>query len=217
MKNKKTNFYFSMILILLSIIFTVLSKIIDVKKIGPNDTSVGFATINQFVSSAVGFNDTWYSITEWLGIFPVLIAVFYVIIGFVQLIKRKSVFKVDKEIILLGALYIVVFGLYMFFEKIIINYRPVLMEGILESSYPSSHTLMAVCICGSSIIVNKKVFNNKISNIANILSTFIAFAVVLGRLISGVHWFTDILGGLLISSSLLMTYYSIIQISKITN
>ena len=135
----------------------------------------------------------------------------YAIIGFIQLIKRKSLLKVDKEILSLGVFYVVLILIYILFEKIIVNYRPILMNGFLEASFPSSHTLMAVCICGSSIMVNKKLFKNKISKFSNILSFVIIIATILGRLISGVHWFTDILGGLIISAALLMTFYSVLQ------
>ena len=139
-------------------------------------------------------------------------AIVYVFIGLIQLIKRRSIFKVDKEIILLGLYYIIVIALYVFFEKVIINYRPILMNGFLEASYPSSHTLMTICICGSSILINKKLFNNKITKVINYLSIIIITITVVGRLISGVHWFTDIIGGILISSGLLMTFYSLLSI-----
>ena len=139
-------------------------------------------------------------------------AIVYAFIGLIQFIKRRSIFKVDKEIILLGLYYIIVIALYVFFEKVIINYRPILMNGFLEASYPSSHTLMTICICGSSILINKKLFNNKITKVINYLSIIIITITVVGRLISGVHWFTDIIGGILISSGLLMTFYSLLSI-----
>lgn len=210
MNNNKRNFFISLILILLAIAFTILVKVVDVKSIGVNETNIGFATLNQFVFGAIGVNMTWYYITDWLGIVPVIGAIIYACIGLIQLIKRKSIFKVDKEIILLGIFYIVVIALYAFFEKVIINYRPILINGFLEASYPSSHTLITICICGSSIMINKKLFNNKITKIANTLSAIIIIVTVVGRLISGVHWFTDIIGGIVISISLLMLFYSLI-------
>ena len=141
-------------------------------------------------------------------------AMVYSLLGLGQLIKRKSLFKVDKEIMLLGLFYIVVISIYIFFEKVIVNYRPILMNGFLEASYPSSHTLMTICLCGSSIIVNKKIFNNKITKFMNMLSLIIIFITVIGRLISGVHWFTDIIGGIFISIALLMIFYLVIDAIK---
>ena len=208
MNNKKRDFLISGILLLIAITFTILVKVVDVKQIGVNNSSIGFATLNQFT----GVNIIWYHITDWLGLIPVFMAIVYAFIGLIQLIKRRSIFKVDKEIILLGLYYIIVIALYVFFEKVIINYRPILMNGFLEASYPSSHTLMTICICGSSILINKKLFNNKITKVINYLSIIIITITVVGRLISGVHWFTDIIGGILISSGLLMTFYSLLSI-----
>ena len=217
MNNKKRNFLISGILLLISITFTILVKVVDVKQIGVNNSSIGFATLNQFIFETTGVNMIWYHITDWLGLIPIFMAIVYAFIGLIQLIKRRSIFKVDKEIILLGLYYIVVIALYVFFEKVIINYRPILMDGFLEASYPSSHTLMTLCICGSSILINKKLFNNKITKFINCLSIIILTITVVGRLISGVHWFTAIIGGILISSGLLMTFYSLLSIIKKEN
>ena len=214
MNKKKRNFFVSTILILLAVVFTILVKVVDVKQVGVNGTSIGFATLNQFVFKTTGVNMIWYHITDWLGLVPIFIAILYSLLGLVQLIKRKSLFKVDKEIIILGLFYIVVISIYIFFEKVIVNYRPILMNGFLEASYPSSHTLMTICLCGSSIIVNKKLFNNKITKLMNMLSLVIIMITVIGRLLSGVHWFTDIIGGILISSFLLMLFYSILNLNK---
>ncbi len=214
MNKKKRNFFISTILILLAVVFTILVKVVDVKQVGVNGTSIGFATVNQFVFESIGVNMIWYHITDWLGLVPIFMAMVYSLLGLVQLIKRKSLFKVDKEIIILGLFYIVVISIYIFFEKVIVNYRPILMNGFLEASYPSSHTLMTICLCGSSIIVNKKLFNNKITKLMNMLSLVIVMITVIGRSLSGVHWFTDIFGGILISISLLITFHSIIDIIK---
>ena len=211
MSGKRRNYFISTILFLLAIGFTVLVKVVDVKQVGVNETSIGFGTVNQFVFNFFGVNMIWYHITDWLGLVPIFMAMAYALIGFVQLVKRKSLFKVDKEIIILGIFYIIVIALYLFFEKVIVNYRPILMDGFIEASYPSSHTLMTICLCGSSIIVNRKLFNNKITKFMNILSIAIVLITIIGRLISGVHWFTDIVGGILIASALLMCFYSVLE------
>ena len=214
MNSKRRNFIISSILIFLAIGFTVLVKVVDVKQVGVNETSIGFWAVNQFVFNFFGVNMVWYHITDWLGLVPIFMSMAYALIGFVQLVKRKSLFKVDKEIIILGIFYIIVIALYLFFEKVIVNYRPILMDGFIEASYPSSHTLMTICLCGSSIIVNRKLFNNKITKFMNILSIAIILITIIGRLISGVHWFTDIIGGIFISIALLMTLYSTINLIK---
>ena len=214
MRKTKNNFLISIILIILAFIFTILVKVVDVEQVGVNGTNIGFATINNYVFDAISVNMIWHYITDWLGLIAIFLAMFYFFVGVIQLIKRKSIFNVDKEIIILGLFYVVVIIIYIFFENVIVNYRPILMDGILEASYPSSHTLMVICICGSSIIVNKKLFNNKIVKFMDIILLIIIVVTVIGRLISGVHWFTDIIGGILISIALLMSLYSFIDMIK---
>lgn len=207
MKKKIIN----IMLILTPILFTILVKIIDVKPVGVNGTNIGFQTINKKVFEYIGVNNTWYNITEVLGILSILIAVIYALIGLVQFIKRKNIFKVDREIIALGIFYITIIFIYIFFEKVIINYRPILIEGALEASYPSSHTLLSICVCQSAIIINKRLFNNKIIKYINILLSILIILTVLGRLLSGYHWLTDIIGGILISQALICTFYNAIN------
>ena len=209
MKNKK-NILICVLLVLLSIIYTILVKYVDTSIIGPNGSVVGFSSLNSFVFNLTGNNMTLYKITEILGIIPILIALMYAVIGLIQVIDRKSL-KVDKELIALGILYVVVILIYVFFEKCIINYRPVIIDGVLEASYPSSHTLLSICICGSSLLINKYLFNNeKIYKYINIISIISMVLIVLGRLLSGVHWASDIIGSIIISITLLKileTYY----------
>ena len=213
MNKKKKYLIISFVLIFVSIIYTILVKFVDVQSIGDTNTNVGFASINQLVFSSIGVNKIWYDISDILGLFPILSVGIYALIGLMQLIKRKNIFKVDKEIIALGVFYVVVIALYVFFEKVIINYRPVLVEGVLEASYPSSHTLMSICLCGSAIILNNQLFKNK-TKLINILLLVIGLIIIVGRLLSGVHWFTDILGGVIISCALLMTFYTSLKIIK---
>lgn len=209
MKNKK-NILICVLLVLISIIYTLLVKYVDTSTIGPNGSVVGFSSLNSFVFNLTGNNMTLYKITEILGIIPILIALMYAVIGLIQVIDRKSL-KVDRELIALGILYIIVILIYVFFEKCIINYRPVIIDGVLEASYPSSHTLLSICICGSALLINKYLFKNKkIYKYINIVSIISMVLIVLGRLLSGVHWASDIIGSIIISITLLKileTYY----------
>lgn len=209
---KKRNLVISIILILLAIIFTILVKNVDVNTLGANGSNIGFSTLNRFVFDNIGVNMMWYNITNCLGIISIIIALAYVLIGLIQLVKRKNVFKVDKEIIALGIFYVILAALYIAFEIFIVNYRPILMDGELEASYPSSHTMLTIFICGSAILINSKLFkDNKIAKITNVVALIIMIVTVIGRLLSGVHWFTDILGGIIIASALLMSYYTVLD------
>lgn len=215
MKNKKRYLIGGFAFFLMFIIFTTIIKFIDLKNIGPHNSSVGLATINNFFVNKIGFHNKIYKLTEILGIIPIIIVLIYAIIGLYSLIEEKSFKKVNKNLYYLAIFYIIVLGIYVLFEKVIINFRPVVIEGILESSYPSSHTILAICICGSSIILNNSIFkNNKIAKLENIISFIIIVMLPLLRFISGVHWFTDIIGGILLSLSLLLFFKYFVDCKK---
>lgn len=211
---KKRNLLFSVLFLFLAILFTILVQVVDVQAIGPNESLVGFATINQLVFDTLKTNDTLYHLTEWVGILPIFIALLYALVGFGELIKTKDLRKVDKNLLSLAVFYIVVIGVYVLFEIYEVNYRPILMDGVLEASYPSSHTMMAICICGSSLFISKRIFKTQFAKGLNLLSILVMIFLVVGRLVSGVHWFTDILGGILISGALLMIFYTVIDSFK---
>ena len=111
--------------------------------------------------------------------------------------------------------YIVVLIFYVFFEKVVVNYRPVLLitnDYLLEPSYPSSHTILSLCVCGSAIIINKNLYKKySFLKIVSIISLVLMLLIPRGRLFSGVHWLTDIIGGVLLSSSLLAGFYYVIK------
>ena len=192
------------------LMWTVAVCIIDVRTIGPQETTVGFATINQFIHNLTGVHMTLYTITDWLGLVPFGFVMGFALLGLRQWITRKRLSKVDYSILVLGGFYIVVMATYILFELFVVNYRPVLINGYLEASYPSSTTMLVLCVMPTAIMQ----FNNRIKNdmlkrcVTSSLIAFIAFMVV-GRLISGVHWLTDIIGGALLSIGLVMLYYYI--------
>ena len=187
----------------------VLLRCVDVEPVGSADTSVGLSHLNRFVFELTGVNMVWYNITDWLGLTAIIAAFLFAATGLVQLIKRRSILKVDKEILALGGLYTLLIGIYVLFENVIVNYRPIIMPGnsTPEASFPSSHTMLVCVIMGSTLIIIGKYIKKKslCMVIRGICAAVIAVTVV-GRLISGVHWFTDILGGLLISTFLLALY-----------
>lgn len=213
MKNKK-NIVLTVIMTILSIIYTIIVKCVDVKAIGPNKSKVGLATLNKGFKDIVGSNMTIYKVTEILGLLVLLIVGIYALIGLYQLLKRKNILKIDREIIILGIFYVLMILTYIFFEKFIINYRPILIDNELEASYPSSHTILAICTCISSLIVSKKYLSEKYLKITNIITIILLFSVFLGRMFSGVHWLSDIIGGFIISLTLLSYFNLMYNLKK---
>ncbi len=209
MKSKKY-YLTSAVLFLIFIFFTIIIKTIDVQAIGPNASSIGLADFNIAIFCALGENNFWYSVSEVLGNVALLTALGFACLGVYQFIKRKSIFKVDKSLILLALFYITVIVFYILFEVIIVNYRPVLINGVLEASYPSSHTMLTLCIMGTAIIQFNRLVKSKVVSIfLDILCILIAVFTLIGRLLSGVHWFTDIIGGIILSFALIILYIGV--------
>ena len=212
---KKKNIILTSILVIIFGVYTYLVKTFNVKAIGPNKSKVGFAVVNKWFKKVIGSNMTIYKVTEYLGYALLLIVVVFAIIGLIQLIKRKSILKVDREIIALGTLYALMAAAYIGFEKVIINYRPILIDKVLEASYPSSHTVLAMCTGISFCMVSKKYFG-KYTKFLNIVVLTLLTLVIAGRIISGVHWASDIMGGVILSCALISIFNTLIDVKKST-
>lgn len=217
MDKRKKLFITTGILLLIAIVYILLVKYYDVATIGPKNSAVGFSGINGLVHHALPYNEFWYKVTKYLGIIPFLYCAFYGIQGIIQIVKYKSIKKVDKRLIYLGAFYVVMLVLYVLCDKIVVNYRPILEDGILESSFPSSHTLLACCVCASSLLIAKYYIKKQnILKLFNYGTIVLMIILVVGRLLSGVHWLTDIIGGIIYSAVLVYLYYSFIYNNKKT-
>ena len=197
------------------VLWTVLVSYVDVREIGQNASSVGFATLNGYVHNLTGVNMFLYTITDWLGLVPIGVAFGFAVLGLVQWVGRKSLFKVDRSILALGGFYIIVLAMYIFFEIVVINYRPVLIDGYLEVSYPSSTTMLVMCVMPTAMMqLHARIKSDVFRRCVLIsIAAFTAFMVI-GRLASGVHWLTDIIGGALVSAGLVITYASVSDIHK---
>ena len=188
-------------------LWTLAITSVDVRAIGPEGSSVGFAWLNGWIHGLTGVHIWMYTLTDRLSLIPMLFVLGFATLGLTQWIGRRSLLKVDRSILTLGGFYATVLGVYLFFEKCIVNYRPVLIEGRLEASYPSSTTVLIICVMTTAAME----FQNRIASprtqqwINGIIVTFTVFMVI-GRLLSGVHWFTDIVGGILLSAGLVMLY-----------
>lgn len=209
-KRNQKNFGITMGLLVAFVLWTIAISKYDVQAIGPQGSAVGFAAFNGFFHNLTGVHMSIYTITDWLGLVPFAFALGFAILGLIQLIQRQSLFKVDYSILVLGGFYIIVMTAYVFFEIVVINYRPVLIEGYLEASYPSSTTMLVMCVMPTAIMqLNSRIRNQGLrKGIDCLIIAFTVFMVV-GRLISGVHWFTDIVGGALLSAGLVMLYVSV--------
>ena len=193
-------------------LWTVLIQWVDVQAVGQKGTKIGFADFNVWFHQLTGVHMTTYAITDWLGLVPIFICMCFGVMGLMQMIKRRGLLKVDPDILLLGVYYVLVIACYLIFEMIPINYRPVLIEGRLEASYPSSTTLLVLSVIPTLMFqVNRRVSNAMIRKAAAVFVIAFSVFMVIGRLISGVHWATDIIGSILLSAGLYMLYRSVVM------
>lgn len=208
---KKRKLWLALGLLAAFVLWTIAVRLIDVQAIGPQESTVGFATVNRFVHVLIGVHLKLYTITDWLGLVPVAFGFGFALLGLVQWIKRKNILKVDRSILILGGFYLVTLAAYLLFERCVINYRPVLIEGYLEASYPSSTTLLVLCVMPTAEMQLRSRIQNRVIRkcVTLAIALFMVFMVA-GRLVSGVHWLSDIIGGILLSAGLVILYDGII-------
>ena len=195
------------------ILWTILIQCIDVREVGPNGTKIGFAAFNVWFHRLTGVHMALYTVTDWLGLIPIFICLCFGVLGFSQLIRRRSLFRVDPDLLLLGVYYGLVIMAYLLFEMIPINYRPILMEGRLEASYPSSTTLLVLSVMPTLIFQMKYRSSDLSLKAATLFASVFSVFMVIGRLFSGVHWATDIVASVLLSTGLYMLYRASVQFS----
>lgn len=196
------------------VLWTVALGFLDVQPIGPNRSCVGFATLNGYVHRITGVHMILYHLTDWLSLIPLGFILGFGLLGLMQWVQRRSLWKVDFSILILGAYYIVVMVCYLLFESLVINFRPVLINGVLEPSYPSSTTMLVLCVMPTAILqLRLRIQSNVLRKITTVLSTAFLVFMVLGRLLSGVHWITDIIGGTLLSGGLFLLYIAVCNLN----
>ena len=209
-KETKKNFGIAAILLGAFVVWTAAVQLVDVQPIGPQGSTVGFATVNSWVHNLTGVHMSLYTVTDWLGLVPIAFAIGFALLGLIQWVKRKHLRRVDFSILVLGGFYLLVMAAYVLFEVFVINYRPVLINGCLEASYPSSTTMLVLCVMPTAIMqLNTSTKSKTLKRCATFGITAFTVFMVIGRLLSGVHWFTDIIGGTLLSAGLVMLYHSI--------
>lgn len=206
---KKKVFIQFLAVALIAVVFTVLVKTVDLGFVSNTDSAIGFASINLSFNSKFGFNPLLYKVSEYLGYSVFAIVAFFALLGIRELVKNKSLLKVDSDLYALAITYIFTLVVYFVFDKLlVINLRPLIMSGemVAEPSFPSSHTLLAVVVCGTAIAECGKVKKSGLRIILTLILSLLMAATVLTRLFSGVHWVTDIVGGVLWGEALMMVF-----------
>lgn len=188
-------------------VWTFLIQTVDVQQIGPRQSAVGFATVNGWFHRLTNVHWMLYTLTDWLGLVSIVVCLLFAYVGLAQLVQRRSLLKVDLDILLLGVYYVLVIFAYLLFEMVPLNYRPVLIEGILEASYPSFTTLLVLSVMPTlHFQAERRLKNSALRRCIRVLTVLFSVFMVVGRLLSGVHWLTDIVGAILLSGGLFLLY-----------
>ena len=189
------------------VLWTLLILHVDVQPVGQNGTDIGFAAFNVWFHRLTGVHMKIYTVTDWLGLVPIVVCLGFGMVGLVQLVQRRSLLKVDPDIVLLGIYYILVIFGYLFFEMVPINYRPIPIDGAMEASYPSSTTLLVLSVMPTlKFQIDRRTENGTVRTVTAIFVIAFSAFMVLGRLVAGVHWATDIVGSILLSAGLFLLY-----------
>lgn len=214
MKSKtRQNSILTVLMFAVFAVFTLLVRFIDVQPIGPGGSAVGFASVNGRLFDALGQSGMWDKITDVFLLVSLLSAACFAALGLYQLIKSKSFAAVDRSIYVLAGLYVSVAVMYILFEAVTVNCRPVLVDGVLEASFPSSHMLIVCSFLTAAVLqLKERIQNKNIRMAVMIAAVLIIVLTAVGRLLSGMHWFTDILGSLLLSNALVMLYKTVVGV-----
>lgn len=208
---KKAKYFFTAACLLAAFaLWTAIVRLVHVQPIGPQGSAVGLAGINRAIHNLTGVHMPLYVVTDWLSLIPLGFVTGFAGLGLLQWIRRKNLLKVDYSLLVLGGFYLAVLSLYVFFDLFAVNYRPVLIEGILETSYPSSTTMLVLCVMPTTVMqLNTRIANTRIRRCAAFAITTFTVFMVAGRLMSGVHWLSDIIGGILLSAGLVTMYRAV--------
>ena len=189
------------------VLWTALVQLEDVQPAGQNGTCVGLAAFNVWFHGLTGVHMVLYAITDWLGLVPAAVCLGFGVMGATQLVRRRSLSAVDPDLLLLGVYYVLIAATYLVFEAFPINYRPIPIDGVMEASYPSSTTLLVLGVMPTlayQIVRRSKSIQAKVAVVA-FVAAFSALMVA-GRLVSGVHWATDIVGSIVLAACLFAMY-----------
>ena len=189
------------------VLWTATVCFIDVKPIGPMGSTVGLATLNGTFHELTGVHLTLYTLTDRLSILPLAVCMGFGVLGLAQWTGRRSICRVDCDILLLGGTYLAVFAAYVLFEHLGVNSRPILIEGRLETSYPSSTTVLSLTVFGTAILQLRCRMQNGTGKrtMLTVIKMLMLFMVT-ARAVSGVHWLSDIVGGILLSGGFVSLY-----------
>lgn len=172
--------------------------------------------MNDAIFDFFGTNKTFDRISDILLVVMLAIVAGFALSGLAQLIKRKKFKKVDSEIVSMIPSLLLLVAIYFLFDKVwVLNYRPILVNGVAEASFPSTHTLIAVTVLGMTMMsLPRYIKNRKQRILIDVLALIAMAAMAFLRVASGMHWMTDVLGGIVFGIDLVLVYGGALRVIK---
>ena len=138
----------------------------------------------------------WDKITDIILITSLAVLGVFAVLGLYQLITRKSLKKVDRNLLAFIPPLLIMVVIYIVFEKfIVINVRP---DGSGEPSFPSTHTMVVATIFFLTMNNLKKYIHNKpLCIILDIVMLALISLTATGRVLANKHWPMDVIFGII--------------------
>lgn len=191
--------------------FLIILLQIDKAVIAESGKAVGLSHINKLATYSYDSDSSTFSNLLFYATFLIVLGA--VILGVFQLIKGKSLKKVDVEIIVFGISIVVAAIFWLAFDKVIkINVRPI---DASEGSYPSTHVFLTTffLLMGRMLLLKYK--DEKSIKISSLILVIVyIIAMVLLRVSAGKHYITDVVGGVFLGLAFYFLTTGIINIIK---
>lgn len=150
----------------------------------------------------------WDKATDIILIANIASLAVFAIFGLCQWIKRKSIKKVDKELIFMLVPLILMAIVYFVFDKFLIwNTRP---DGSGEPSFPSTHVMVVATIFLLIALVLPRYIKSKAAcALLDLMMLIFIVLTCVGRVLANKHWTSDVIGALIFSVIFALIYYLI--------
>ena len=148
----------------------------------------------------------WDKATDIILIASIASLAVFAIFGLCQWIKRKSIKKVDKELIFMLIPLILMAIVYFVFDKFLIwNTRP---DGSGEPSFPSTHVMVVATIFLLIALVLPRYIKSKAAcALLDLMMLIFIVLTCVGRVLANKHWTSDVIGALVFSLVFALIYY----------
>lgn len=190
---------------ILFLVLTVSLLLVDVQSAGAQ--TVGWASLNFWWHDLISVQHGWHIVSNIVATVTLLALCAMVVWQFIIMLRGKSFRAFLKQWLAFDITVILLVLCYVLFQIVVVNYRPIMIDGMAEVSYPSSHillfaTLLPLIVCECWHNVPSKVWRRVIA-----VSALVLMVVgIVARALCGYHWLTDSVGALLLSAALVAWY-----------